>query len=53
MIILIYLFCSCIKFLLQEMLIYNPGDRISAQEALEHEYFADFDSKSLPASKYN
>jgi len=35
--------------LLQEMLIYNPGDRISAKEALEHEYFADFDPSSLPA----
>jgi len=34
--------------LLEEMLVYNPGDRISAAEALEHEYFAGFDITILP-----
>uniref|UniRef100_T1E1B6 Putative cyclin-dependent protein kinase n=1 Tax=Cupiennius salei TaxID=6928 RepID=T1E1B6_CUPSA len=38
--------------LLQEMLIYNPGDRISALEALEHEYFSDVPS-ALPAHNCN
>lgn len=37
--------------LLEEMLVYNPGDRISALDALEHEYFADFDPTMLPAYK--
>ncbi|XP_035229147.1 cyclin-dependent kinase 1-like [Stegodyphus dumicola] len=34
--------------LLEEMLVYNPGERISAKEALQHEYFDDFDKSSLP-----
>lgn len=29
------------------MLVYNPGDRISALEALDHEYFSDFDPAAL------
>ncbi|CAL1281974.1 unnamed protein product, partial [Larinioides sclopetarius] len=34
--------------LLADMLIYNPGKRISALDALKHEYFDDFDKNSLP-----
>ncbi|XP_071037912.1 cyclin-dependent kinase 1 [Parasteatoda tepidariorum] len=35
--------------LLREMLIYNPGKRISALAALDHEYFDDFDKSCLPS----
>lgn len=31
------------------MLLYDPVKRISAQEALLHPYFADFDLESVPA----
>ncbi|GFQ74667.1 cyclin-dependent kinase 1, partial [Trichonephila clavata] len=37
--------------LLADMLIYNPGKRISALDALKHEYFDDFDKNSLPTYK--
>ena len=35
--------------LLQEMLVYNPADRINAREALKHPYFDDLDKSTLPA----
>ncbi|VDL60716.1 unnamed protein product [Hymenolepis diminuta] len=35
--------------LLSKMLLYDPVKRISAQEALLHPYFADFDLESVPA----
>ena len=35
---------------LQQMLIYNPGNRITAKAALRHKYFDDLDKSSLPAS---
>lgn len=31
------------------MLLYNPAKRITAQQALLHPYFADFDLESVPA----
>lgn len=36
--------------LLMQMLIYNPGKRVSAKAALRHPYFNDLDKSSLPAS---
>ncbi|KAG8197973.1 hypothetical protein JTE90_029368 [Oedothorax gibbosus] len=35
--------------LLADMLVYNPGKRINALDALQHEYFDDFDKSSLPS----
>lgn len=36
--------------LLQQMLIYDPANRISAKKALNHIYFANLDKSALPAS---
>lgn len=36
--------------LLKSMLIYNPGDRLSARRAMSHPYFNDLDKSSLPAA---
>ena len=36
--------------LLQEMLIYDPAQRISAKKALNHTYFANLDKSALPAA---
>jgi cyclin-dependent kinase 1 len=36
--------------LLLQMLVYNPGKRITAKTALRHPYFDDLDKSSLPAS---
>jgi cyclin-dependent kinase 1 len=33
---------------LKEMLIYSPGERITAKAALAHEFFEDFDKSGLP-----
>ena len=39
----------CLLFL-QQMLVYNPGKRMTAKAALRHPYFDDLDKSSLPAS---
>lgn len=36
--------------LLLEMLVYNPGKRMSAKTALKHPYFDDLDKSTLPAA---
>ncbi|KAI8742153.1 cyclin-dependent kinase 1 [Biomphalaria glabrata] len=38
--------------LLQEMLIYDPPQRIPAKAILEHPYFADLDKTTLPARNF-
>uniref|UniRef100_A0A0B7AWF9 Protein kinase domain-containing protein n=1 Tax=Arion vulgaris TaxID=1028688 RepID=A0A0B7AWF9_9EUPU len=50
---------SCLKQLdnpglelLQEMLIYDPAQRIPARDILEHKYFADLDKSTLPAQNF-
>lgn len=35
--------------LLQEMLIYNPGKRLSAKRGMKHPYFDDLDKSTLPS----
>jgi hypothetical protein len=35
---------------LQEMLIYDPANRISAKKALNHIFFANLDKSALPAA---
>lgn len=37
-------------FFSQEMLIYDPANRISAKKALSHIFFANLDKSALPAS---
>ncbi len=37
--------------LFQKMLLFNPGDRISAKASLLHPYFDDLDKTTLPAAK--
>uniref|UniRef100_A0A1I7YIU7 Protein kinase domain-containing protein n=1 Tax=Steinernema glaseri TaxID=37863 RepID=A0A1I7YIU7_9BILA len=39
--------------LLQKMFIYNPVDRISCKQVLQHPYFNDLDKTSLPAGAYD
>ena len=41
------------QFIFQEMLIYDPAERISAKKALNHVYFANLDKSALPASIIN
>jgi serine/threonine protein kinase len=36
--------------LFQKMLLFNPGDRISAKASLLHPYFDDLDKTTLPAA---
>ncbi|CAL1530848.1 unnamed protein product [Lymnaea stagnalis] len=38
--------------LLQEMLIYDPAQRIPAKDILEHPYFNDLEKKTLPAKNF-
>lgn len=44
---------KCSKFktnmFMQKMLIYNPGERLSAVQAMQHPYFSDLDKQTLPA----
>lgn len=40
--------CSPGLDLLQQMLIYNPANRISAKRILLHKYFDGFDSRLIP-----
>lgn len=35
------------------MLIYDPAARISAKEAVEHDYFKDIDTSRLPARPHS
>ncbi len=35
------------------MLIYDPASRISAKEAVNHEYFKDVNASELPARPYS
>lgn len=45
---MIYVFvCS---FSGQSMVVYNPGERMSAKKAMLHLYFEDLDIDSLPAA---
>lgn len=37
----------------QQMLIYNPGKRLTAKSALKHPYFDDLDKSTLPAAGFN
>lgn len=39
-----------VHLILQQMLIYDPANRISAKKALNHIYFANLDKSALPAS---
>lgn len=39
-----------VHVILQQMLIYDPANRISAKKALNHIYFANLDKSALPAS---
>ncbi|BFZ03036.1 hypothetical protein BsWGS_06075 [Bradybaena similaris] len=50
---------SCVKQLdhaglelLQEMLTYDPAQRIPAKDILEHKYFSDLDKSTLPAQGF-
>ncbi len=36
--------------LLEKMLKYNPGSRLSAKESMKHPYFSDLDKSTLPAA---
>ena len=36
--------------LLEEMLTYDPAARITARDALTHQYFNDLDNRKLPAA---
>lgn len=42
-----------ILFLLQKMFIYDPAIRISAKDAVNHDYFKDIDLSILPARPYS
>lgn len=35
------------------MLIYDPAARISAKDAIAHDYFKDVDTSQLPARPYS
>ena len=43
--------CDKGRDLLSKMLVYNPADRITAKDALNHPYFDDLDKKAIEELK--